>query len=261
MKKLYRPGIGAVTRTERRGFSEQDQDVALAECKMAQYDVQGGRCILCTKAMFLPQARWISAHGATATLSEWAKAMTQEYHMETHCPVLHHRSPDEIRAEYGNALRGHELACRGCAMRVHYALYGENGAGAAYRKHYGKLVDERRLTEDQQHDPEVVMQLHTDTLSYLGQTRMARLSENWGKVDPDDVKVKPKVHNLRRKKSSNPYHRGTPAVARKERLIGTGPEADAALEFCRAEAAARPETDLERMSRELIEDAALKKGG
>jgi hypothetical protein len=247
--RRHRPGIGAVTQCERRGFTYQEQEIALAECKLAQYRVQLGQCIWCCRPMDIREGRWISARGATATLTEWSKAMTKQFNADSNCPALSHRSPGEIRAEYADGNRGHELACRGCAQRFHNTLYGENGAGAAYRRRFARLVNERGLTEEQQADPDTVLALHQDVISHLSQTRAARLAEAIGNATPAETEGLRK--GGKKKKKTWPGRLG--GKSKRTRLIGTGPEADAALVAEREHVAARPESALERMTRELLE--------
>lgn len=205
----------------------------------------------------------MSSRGATATLIEWSKAMNKTFDQDTLCNILSHRSPDEIRAEYANGNRGHELACRGCAMKLHHCLYGAAGPGAAYTKHYKKLVAERGVTEEQQHNPDVVMELHTSVVSHLGQTRMARLLTATGTVSPKDTE---RTKNLNAGRSAPRKTRSKYVPRRGKRralldpegnkAIGPNwlrPEADAALAAEQEYERTRPETDMERIAREVLE--------
>lgn len=251
----YRPGVGAVTAAERRGFSERDQARAIAECKTTQFTIQRGLCIWCQEPTPLRMTRWVSARGAASTLTEWSKRLLPVFDPATLSNELHHRSPDEIRAEYANGNNGHELACRGCAMRFHHTLYGENGAGAAYGRRYARLVAERGIPEDQLHDPAVASRLHYEVVEYLGQSRAARLAEVSGTVEPEDVE--PRVPKKRKGKRAR-----RPGRSRGNELVGPDwvrPGADEALRYERELQAARPESDLERQTRELLESLAPKR--
>jgi len=188
MRYKYKTGVGGVSEAKRRGYAQRDQDMAVAECKMAQFLVQSGRCTMCPKAMVLRYARWINSHGRIATLSEWAKRTDDEFDPKTLSTLQHPRSPLAIHQEFADGNRGHELACSGCAQRFSYAMYGENGAGAAYDRNYQRIAAEMGFLNDPANSDKV----HAAVIHYLSQSRLARLEEEKGRVMPEDVEAAPK---------------------------------------------------------------------
>lgn len=267
MRFKYKKGVGAVTDAERRGFTQLDQDTAIAECKMAQHRVQLGRCTMttCEKPMDLRGARWISAHGKVSTLTEWAKGLDDEYDPATLCATRHPRTPDAIREEYTNGNRGHELACRGCAMRFHHTMYGENGAGAAYDRNYKRIAAERSLSEGDLSDPSIVMDLHHTVIAYLTQDRASRLAEEKGRVAPEDVNMPAKTKKARPfgggRKKPGYRTRGQSVLPASGNIPLSGEwvprTTDADLLVIQAEQDAMGPTDFERQMSETWE-AALK---
>lgn len=145
-------------------------------------------------------------------------------------------------------------------MSRHYCMYGENGAGVAYRTEYERLVVERGLTEDQRHDPGVAMQLHHDVVKWLSQTRQARLLSVHGSVQPGDVAYKNKPRPPRRtRKSSSEKRRGRRTKQSvKTYELGHAPDSDSNLRAAQEELLNRPETDLERQAREVLDQYGVK---
>ncbi|MHC4511559.1 MAG: hypothetical protein ACYTAO_21845, partial [Planctomycetota bacterium] len=57
----WKPGIGAVRKRDRVGFTAADVRMALYQCKYAQWKQQEGRCGYCNEPMDPKHAVWIAA--------------------------------------------------------------------------------------------------------------------------------------------------------------------------------------------------------
>jgi hypothetical protein len=128
-KQTWKPGIGAVRKCNRVGFTAADVRMALYQCKYAQWKQQEGRCGYCSEPMDPKHAVWISSRWLDGTgLSKWALGRDLVFNQATDEFDAVPRSPDEILAEYAEGLGGHFLWHKRCRKK-----FGKMGAGIPTR--------------------------------------------------------------------------------------------------------------------------------
>lgn len=141
MKALWNKGIGAVTQKERLGFSQQDQRVALYECKVAQFDAQRGECGICHQPLDPQYAVWATAKWMNGmSLASWTFGKNMQYNHEALGFDSTFRSPDEIRAEYGGGQGGHHLFHRKCMRRWRGEAPGMPAGGPVWEREFDLAI-------------------------------------------------------------------------------------------------------------------------
>lgn len=260
--KRWNKGIGATTQKQRLGFSERDQRDALYECKVAQFDIQEARCGICNDFLDPINTVWCCSRWQNGnSLAQWAFGQELQYNHETRGIDSCFRSPDEIRAEYGDGARGHALFHRRCMGKWKRMCPGMHDSGAAYVRELERAMEEgndaasaNQIARDR---------LRTQVLATMeeGRTHLKPRKDAW----LSDVDERPtpgggkKTAGYRAKRPKRAQTPGgnTPLVG------GWVPQtSDAELAAIQREEDERPETDDERGAREIIELAtAAAKGG
>jgi len=234
-KALWNNGVGAVRRGGRNGYTKRDQVEALYRCKVAQYDIQEGRCGACGEPMDPMYACWITAKWQNGlSLARWAFGRELEYNPTTHDFVANPRSPDEILAEYGAGTRGHSLYHPRCLRRVKSESPGAPAGGPAWEREYELAVQEGNNSAE---------------AFTLAHTRLrAKALVGLAKARNDPKRMKNWLSKMEKdgKEEKHKYTRERKPRKKRVRQLGEGPEAEAAL---RAEQEARREDD-DRLARE-----------
>ncbi len=138
---VWKPGVGAVRKCDRVGFTAADVRMALYQCKYAQWKQQEGQCGVCNDPMDPKYAVWIAAKWLDGTgLAKWALGRELILNGATEEFDAVPRSPDEIREEYGGGLSGHYLWHRRCRVKFRRVGAGIPTRGPAHVREYDKLL-------------------------------------------------------------------------------------------------------------------------
>jgi hypothetical protein len=139
--KVWKPGIGAVRKCDRVGYTAGDVRMALYQCKYAQWKQQEGICGVCSEPMDPKYAVWVCAKWSDGTgLAKWAAGRELIFNECTDEFDATPRSPDEIREEYNAGLNGHYLWHRRCRKKFCKVSTGIPMRGSAHVREYEKLV-------------------------------------------------------------------------------------------------------------------------
>ena len=246
-RALWHKGIGGVTQKERHGFSKEEQGLALYECKVAQFDIQRGLCLVCLTPITDPRnaiwacSRWMDGKSLVA----WALGQRVEYNHEALAFDSYFRSPDEIRAEYGGGTRGHCLYHRSCIGKWRKIAPGMHSGGPAFIREFDNA-------QQAGNGPARSFEIANEVLRAQACTRMAEARKHKKKDRAkwlgDDEQQGDAGKPVRRRKKPWP----------KVYALGCSPKAQEWLDDAAREAAERPETDLERQSREIAAEFGVK---
>jgi hypothetical protein len=115
--------------------------MALYQCKYAQWKQQEGACGVCNEPMDPKHAVWIAAKWLDGTgLSKWAVGRDLVFNEAADEFDAIPRSPDEIREEYGEGLKGHYLWHKRCRVKFRKVGAGIPTRGPAHVREYDKLL-------------------------------------------------------------------------------------------------------------------------
>lgn len=235
MKRRWNKGIGAVRQKEHLGFSGEDQNEALYDCKIAQWKLQGGVCADCGDMLDGCRAIWKSAKYAKESFTAWARGHLTELDQASCEFVQTPRSPDEIHARYldGGYFLVHKHRCGPMTDRKVHSM-GIGGEGPGFVRELHDFLDENGIVD---------LPKDAAMLADIWRTVGERLTVKQRLLLREAQKKSAKVRKIARVgEEDDTSRRGK----KKVRQIGEGPEADAAL---RAEQEARREED-DRLARE-----------
>ncbi|KPL13135.1 hypothetical protein AMJ85_00310 [candidate division BRC1 bacterium SM23_51] len=137
----WKPGVGAVRKRDRVGFTAADVRMALYQCKYAQWKQQEGRCGLCNEPMDPKHAIWICARWLDGTgLAKWAIGHELVFNEATDEFDAVPRSPAEVLEEYNEGLNGHYLWHKRCRSKFSRMGAGIPIRGPAHVREYNKFV-------------------------------------------------------------------------------------------------------------------------
>lgn len=243
----------------RVGFTKEDQRLAVSECSRTQWAIQGGVCGLCNKPL-KSKLCWIHSAGGT-NLRKWAEGEDRRADLETSCHVYTPRSPEAIRNEY-RRMKG-ELVHFGCVVKYRNQKWGHAGTTKTFLREYDRVLLERGYV-DTAPPTEAVADLWRATMERLEARRMEHL-RTIGKKGRESLRKRNPQWGMgawRSKKQYTDSERKPPSNPTGERNYATHPftaeESEANLRAAHEEAMARPETDLERRSRELLAEYGVK---
>ncbi len=245
-KALWNNGIGAVTRGKRKGYTKRDQQMALYRCKVAQFASQEGACGKCNDPMDPKYACWVTAKWQNGlSLARWAHGRDVEFNSETMGFDANPRSPDEILDEYGTANRGHFLIHPRCLRKWRAEAPGSALGGPVWEQEFEKALREGK--DQAQAFVRAHERLREKALANLAQARNdPKRMKNWlSKMELDGKEEKLKYTRKRK-------------PGKKKKPLFTPSESDANLRAAQEELQNRPETPLERQSREVLEQYGVK---
>jgi len=137
----WKPGVGAIRKCDRVGFTAADVRTALYQCKYAQWKQQEGRCGLCQEPMDPKHAVWVAARWLDGTgLAKWAMGRELVFDPATDEFDAVPRSPAEILDEYGEGLRGHFLWHKRCRVKFKRVGAGIPTRGPAHVREFDELI-------------------------------------------------------------------------------------------------------------------------
>ena len=115
--------------------------MALYQCKYAQWKQQEGACGCCDEPMDPKYAVWIAAKWLDGTgLAKWALGRDLVFNEAADEFDAIPRSPDEIREEYGEGLKGHYLWHKRCRVKFRKVGAGIPTRGSAHVREYDNFV-------------------------------------------------------------------------------------------------------------------------
>lgn len=233
-ERAWKPGIGAVRKRDRVGFTAADVRMALYQCKYAQWKQQEGRCGYCNEPMDPKHAVWLSAKWSDGTgLSKWALGRELVFNQCTDEFDAMPRSPAEILEEYNDGLGGHYLWHKRCRKAFSRVSSGLPMRGPAHVREYDKLVAQGLSV----HEAAVLAddELRKQTRRRMEEARehKRRKRETWLHEDRAEPAKAPK----RRRRRAPIATRESPAIPN---------QTASNLQAAREAAADRPMTELER---------------
>ena len=148
MRRRWNKGVGAVRQRDNLGFSKEDQNEALYECKLAQWKIQGGMCKHCGLMLDASGAVWKSAKYIKVPLASWARGCLTELDQETLEFVQTPRSPAEIRERYveGQYWLVHRKNCGWKVDRKPYSS-GLGNAGPVFMDELYLFLEEQGMAD------------------------------------------------------------------------------------------------------------------
>jgi len=245
----------------RVGFTKEDQERAVGECSRLQMAIQGGDCGLCNKPL-KSKLCWVHCAGGIP-LRKWADGEDRRYDPETCCHIYTPRSPDAIRSEYQGMKN--EIVHFGCVIKYRNQKWGHAGTTKTFLREYDRVLIERGYSESTP-PAEAVADLWRVTMERLEARRLEHLRTAGKKGRESLRKRNPKWGTGARrgeKKYADVERTGPLPAAERNYSVRpfTASESEANLRAAHEEAVSRPETDLERQSREVLELYGVKKPG
>lgn len=261
--KRFTPGEVHLPRV---GFMVADQEEAMRQCSIKQMAIQEGKCGLCGKPIY-SRLCWMRCDQNKKPLRKWAFEENCTYDSDAGLHVFTHRSPEEIKAEYNSGR--HEIIHFGCVLKYRNKMWGHAGHTRTHELEYKSVLREWGFEDSSTAPADAQFAAWNKATKILAEKRRFQILEagkkgvstlrernpEWGtgawrgRRKPVLEPKAPKKEWHGKVKETRTYRTTTNRVRR----LGEGPEADRALREASAAAAARPETDWERQSRELLE--------
>lgn len=175
--KRWNRGTTRDVHLPREGYTKEDQEHALAECKAYALGQQDGWCSTCDKPMKEAYTAWVSNRNGKP-LRKWARGESHSYDPVNLRHVYQPRSPEEIHAEFARGNGGHELVCIGCVRPYNIRRFGTAGTGKAFIREYEALIQEQGWsTEHLRANPALIVSLWAQTKERLAEKGKAHLAK------------------------------------------------------------------------------------
>lgn len=263
--RTWKPGIGAVRKRDRVGFTAADVRMALYQCKYAQWKQQEGRCGYCNEPMDPKHAIWISDKWPDGTgLAKWALGRSLVFNDCTDEFDANPRAPAEILEEYGEGLNGHYLWHKRCRRKFSKISSGLPLRGPAHVREYDKLIAQGFSVHEAAVRADDALRKQTRERMAEAREHKRRKRETWLHEEQAEARMagrrdsgldsespneyRSRVSPKRRRRAPAPVA-AKPASSSSETLIMSN-RTTANLQAEREAAADRPMTELERAAYE-----------